>query len=287
MQILRICYTDNMYLGVDVGGTKTLVAVLNGHGVIQERTKFPTPKNYDNFLLELRHALANFKTHDFKAGAVGMPVTVFDREHGRGINFSNLPWRNVSMQADVERIANCPILVENDTKLAALSEAMLLKDKYQSVMYVTVSTGIGYALIVDGRIDLNFGDGGGRTMMLEYKGKMTPWEDFAGGRAIVARYGKEATDIKDEATWKAISRDLAKGFIHLIAVMQPQVIVIGGGVGRYFESFGKLLAAEIKKYEIPLVTLPKLVQAQRPQEAVVYGCYDLAKQTYQPEKTDG
>lgn len=276
-----------MYLGIDIGGTKTLVAALDARGVIQERAKFPTPGKYDDFLLELRHTLAHFKTSDFKAGAVGMPVTAFDRKRGLGINFSNLPWRNVSMQADVERIVNCPVLVENDTKLACLSEAMLLKDQYQSVMYVTISTGIGYALVVDGQIDLNFGDGGGRTMMLEYRGKMTPWEDFAGGRAIVTRYGKKAIDIKDNTTWKAISLDLAKGFIHLIAVMQPQVIVIGGSVGSYFERYDKLLTEEIKKYEMPMVRLPKLVKAQRPEEAVLYGCYDLAKQVYGNGGTDG
>lgn len=269
-----------MYAGIDIGGTKTLVAALDDHGVIKEQAKFSTPKKYDNFLLELSHALAHFKTRDFKAGAVGMPVTAFDRKRGLGINFSNLPWRNVSMQTDVERITNCPILVENDTKLAGLSEAMLLKDKYQSVMYVTISTGIGYALVVDGKIDLNFGDGGGRTMMLEYKGKMTPWEDFAGGRAIVTVYGKKAMDIKDRVTWEAISRDLAKGFIHLIAVMQPQVIVIGGSVGNYFERYDALLTNEIKKYEMPMAKLPKLVKAQRPEEAVLYGCYDLARQKY-------
>ena len=62
--------------------------------------------------------------------------------------------------------------------------------------------------------------------------------------------------------------------------MQPEVIVIGGGVGTYFDRFGKILAAEIKKYKIPLVKQPVLRQAQRPEEAVVFGCYDLAKQEF-------
>lgn len=267
-------------MGVDVGGTKTLVAVLDGHGMIVEETKFSTPKNYDHFLLELRHALAHLQTTDFKAGAVGMPVTRFDRQHGRGINFSNLPWLNVPMQADVERVCKCPIAVENDAKLAALSEAMLLKDKYHTVLYITISTGIGIGLVVNGVIDINIGDGGGRTILLEHKGKLTPWEDFGGGRAIVNRFGKKASEITDAATWKTISRDLAKGLVHLIAIMQPEVIVIGGSVGTYFEHYGSALADEIKSYNIPLVTLPVLRKAQRPEEAVVYGCYDLAKQVY-------
>jgi len=269
-----------MYVGIDIGGTKTLVAVLNEHGVIKERTKFPTPKNYDHFLLELRHALAHFKHHDFKAGGVGMPVTVFDRDHGRGVNFGNLPWKNVNIQHDIERICECPIVLENDAKLAALSEAMLLKHKYSKVLYVTISTGIGIGLVVNGVIDTNIGDGGGRALQLEHRGHTMPWEDFASGRAIVERYGKRAEDIHDHETWVKICRDLAKGFTQLIAIAEPEVIVIGGSVGTYFDRYGRILKAEIAKYHIPLLTMPDLHQAKRPEEAVIYGCYDYAKQKF-------
>ncbi len=267
-----------MYLGVDVGGTKTLVATFSGPGVISEQVKFPTPKKYDEFLTELHNTVAGFKTPDFIAAGVGMPVTVFDRASGRGINFSNLPWVDVGMRADVQKICDCPVGVENDAKLAALSEAMLLKDTYRSVLYVTISTGIGIGLVVDGVLDTNVGDGGGRTMLVENNGTLTPWEDFAGGRAIAEHYGKKAMDITDKDIWQKISQDLAKGFIQLIALLQPEVIVIGGSVGTYFDRYGKQLALEIEKYNIPLVTLPLLREAKRPEEAVIYGCYNLAKQ---------
>jgi predicted NBD/HSP70 family sugar kinase len=269
-----------MYVGVDIGGTKTLVAVLDKRGVIVEHNKFPTPHDYGEFLENLTKVIAAFKIKDFAAGGVGIPGPSFDREHGIGVRLGNLPWRNVPILQDAEDICHCPIAVENDAKLAALSEAMLLKDTYKKVLYVTVSTGIGIALVVDGVIDTSIGDGGGRTILLEHDGKIMPWEDFASGRAIVERYGKRASEITDEATWKAICRDLAKGFIHLIALMQPEVIVIGGGVGTYFNRYGKILQAEIENYNIPLIQLPVLVEAQRPEEAVVYGCYDLAKQTF-------
>jgi glucokinase len=269
-----------MYLGVDIGGTKTLVAALDEQGVIKQRAKFPTPEDYQDFLAELETAIAGFGKPDFKAGGVGIPAVVIDRKHGRGISFGNLPWRDVPMQADVERLCGCPVAVENDTKLAGLSEAMLLKDKYQAVLYITVSTGIGFALVTDGAVNLSIGDGGGRTLLLEHKGKMMSWEDFASGRAIVERYGKKAKDITDKATWQVISRDLAQGLIQLIAITQPEAIVIGGGVGRYFEHYGKLLASELNKYALPLITMPVLLGAQRPEEAVIYGCYDLAKQVY-------
>jgi predicted NBD/HSP70 family sugar kinase len=201
-----------------------------------------------------------------------MPATSIDREHGIGKAFGNLPWINAPIQHDVTAILKCPIVVENDAKLAALSEAMLLKDRFKTVLYVTVSTGIGYGLVKSGVIDTTVGDGGGRTILLEHNGKMMPWEDFASGR--------KAMDIKDEPTWKKISSDLAKGFIELIAVTQPEVIVIGGGVGNYFDRFSKFLKDDIDKYAIPIIDMPLLIEAKRPDEAVVYGCYDLAKQVY-------
>jgi len=269
-----------MYIGVDVGGSKTLLAVLDGHGVILESTKFPTPKNYDHFLLEVRHALAHFTNHDFKAGGAGIPAINLDRARGRGISFGNLPWRNVPAQQDLEHIFKCPIVVENDAKLAGLSESMLIKEVYSKVLYVTVSTGIGYALIVNQTIDASLGDGGGRLLLAEHQGKLMPWEDFASGRAIVERYGKRASEIEDSTTWRRICRDLAKGLIELIATTEPEVIVFGGSVGNYFGRFGELLDQELRRYHLPLLTRPALRGAQRPEEAVVYGCYDLAKQTF-------
>jgi predicted NBD/HSP70 family sugar kinase len=213
-----------MYVGVDVGGTKTLLAVLNEHGEIRHSVKFPTSQNYDHFLLELRNAYHHLPTQEFKAGAVGIPAVLIDREHGRGKIFGNLAWKNVPIQHDLERIFHCPFVVENDAKLAGLSEAMLLRDKYEKVLYVTVSTGIGYALINSGEIDKNIGDGGGKEILLPHRGKHVPWESYASGHAL----------LKDE----------------------------------------------LQRYHLPLLPLPELRKAERPEEAVVYGCYDIAKQTF-------
>jgi len=97
-----------MYAGVDIGGTKVLAAVLNDKGEIIERVKFPTPQNYDEFLAELAKVVDNFSTHDFQAAGVGMPATAIDRHEGTGLTFSNLPWRNVPIQHDLEQLFHCP-----------------------------------------------------------------------------------------------------------------------------------------------------------------------------------
>lgn len=273
-----------MYLGIDIGGTKTLIASLDDNGTITQKIRFETPKDYDLFILSVKRAAGELTHKDFTAGGVGAPGRI-DRRDGSGISFGNLPWQNVPIDTDIEKIFNCPVIVENDAKMAGLSEAMMVKDTYNRVLYITVSTGIGYGLIVNQQIETAIGDTGGRKLLAEHKGKLVPWESFASGRAIVERYGKRAEDIHDEKTWKAIVRDLKPGILELIAVTEPEVIVFGGSVGTYFERWGKLLTTELKKYETPFLPLPDLRGAARPEEAVLFGCYDLAKATFRKAET--
>lgn len=268
-----------MYLGIDVGGTKTLVASLTNEGVITESVKFPTPKKYHDFTVQLQETIASLKTKDFRAAGIAVPGRV-DRTHGIGRAFGNLPWKNVPIQADLERMIHAPVALENDANAGALSEAMLLKKDYNVVVYVTIGTGIGTGIIVNQHIDEAFEDTEGGFMLFERGGKLVQWQRFASGSAIFERFGKKASEIDDEKTWKIISRDIASGLIDLIAMVQPEVIVLGGGIGTHYPKYKKFLRAELKKYETPLTPIPPIVQAKRPEEAVVYGCYDLARERY-------
>lgn len=268
-----------MYLGIDIGGTKTLVASLTNEGVITETFKFPTPEKYSHFLLELRHGLAHLKTQDFKAIGIGAPGKI-DRQHGVFVRGSNLKWKNKDLHTDVVRILHAPVVVENDAKLAALSEAMLLKEKFNRVLYITISTGIGAGVVINQTLDPDFLEIESGQAIFEHKGRLLRWEEFASGKAIVKTFGKRAADINDQATWKTIVRYWSPGFSNVIATVQPEVIVVGGSVGAHFNKYKDLLRAEIKKYETPLTPTPKIIGAQRPEEAVIYGCYDLAREKY-------
>jgi predicted NBD/HSP70 family sugar kinase len=267
-----------MYLGIDIGGSKTLVAALNNEGVISESQKFPTPEVYPVFLRELATVVANMSTREFVAAGVAAPGRV-DRDRGMAVAFGNLPWRDIPLQRDVERMAHCPVVIENDANLGGLSEAMLLP-QHDTVLYVTISTGIGTGVIVNQQIAPAFDDSDGGRILLEHKGELQQWEDFASGRAIVKQFGKRASDITDKTTWKLISRNISVGLFDLIAFVQPDAVVIGGGVGTHFDSFDEYLLRDLKRFETPLTPIPPIYRAQRPEEAVVYGCYDLAKSTY-------
>jgi predicted NBD/HSP70 family sugar kinase len=268
-----------MYIAIDIGGTKTLVAVIDGKGKIIEEQKFPTPKSYDDFIKELSSTVAKLSTNEFRAFCVAAPGKL-DRKHGIGIAFGNLPWEKVHIQEDLEHIVNAPGIIENDAKLAALAEAHALKKKYNKVLYVTISTGIGGGLIIDGIIDHDFEDIEIGQLLLEHNGRLKRWEDFASGRAIVEHFGKRASEITEKQDWYIISRNIAIGLIDIIATLTPDVIIIGGGVGTHLEKFKPQLDERLKAYDNPMINIPPIVQAQHPEEAVIYGCYQLIKQHY-------
>lgn len=269
-----------MYGAIDIGGTKTLVAVFNSKGKIVEQQKFPTPKDYANFASELKKTFQSFKHKDLKRAAVAAPGLI-NRKNGHGKVFGNLPWLNVPIRDDVEKILHCPAVIENDAKMAALSEAAYLKDEFRKVLYLTVSTGIGGGLVIDGKIDPDFQDIEPGQMILEHNGRFEQWEDFAAGSAIVEKFGKRASDITEPKTWYVVARNLAVGMNTLIATLDPEVIVIGGGVGSNLEKFKDRLIEELRIYENPLTPVPPIKKAAHAEEAVVYGCYELAKQEHE------
>lgn len=265
-----------MYLAVDIGGTKTLLARMGHDGSVQESFKFPTPQDYLEFKQQLAENITKLATDSWQMVCVAAPGKV-DRERGLGIAFGNLPWQNVPLVADIKALVNCEVYLENDVKLAGLSEARLLEPPKRKVVYITVSTGISDGVIIDQKIDPDLQDSEAGHMLFERDGQLVTWESFASGKAIVRRFGKMASEIDDPSTWQVISRDLAIGIIDIVANIQPDVVIIGGGVGSHFAKYEKFLLAELKKYESPMVPIPPVVAAKHPEEAVIYGCYEMIK----------
>lgn len=268
-----------MYLTIDVGGTKTLLATFSPNGEIMQRLKFLTPKVYVDFIAELKASIQKICGEETPVScSMALPASI-DRKNGIAEYFGNLPWTNVPVTEDLKDTLNCPLYLENDAKLAGLAEAYELKDQYNRVLYVTVSTGIGFGLVVNGKIDYSVHDAGGRGMLMEHQGKLMAWEEFASGKAIVATIGKMASEITDDKDWYYIARNIAVGLIDLIVTLSPECIVLGGGVGGHLHKFKNHLDTELEIYRSQMITkLPEITEAKHAEEAVVYGGYLLCKQ---------
>ena len=268
-----------MYLAVDVGATKTLLALFSKAGKISKRLKFATSHDYSKFKADLKLNIQKLGPNEVMAAAIGMPGLI-DHKTGMSIDAGgNLPWQKINLRNDLQKILpKAKVFIHNDAKLAALSEAILYHEKYKRIMYLTLSTGIGGGVIVDNHIDddyLNFEPG---RMRFELEGKNQKWEDFASGKSLSARYGKLAAEIDDIAIWKQYAHVLALGFEELLPTVQPDLIIIGGGAGAHLEKFINYLINELKNIKDPLVPLAEIVKAKHPEEAVIYGCYEYIHQ---------
>jgi glucokinase len=263
-----------MIIAVDIGGTKTLVAAANLDGTILNELRFETPQDYPEFLDALADNIAKVTTVEFEIITVAVPG-LLDRKAGIVKRLGNLPWVDKPISNDIsERFEHADVLIENDANLAGLSEAYELGDLNQKVLYFTFSTGIGTGFIENGVLDPNLLDAEGGQIFVN--GKV--WETVVSGKAIVAKYGKRASDIDDPAIWDEIAKDMAVGIIDNVAIFQPTTVVIGGGVGSHFDKFGKRLQQYVSQQVPKTVGIPTIVGAKRAEEAVIYGCIILAKQ---------
>lgn len=269
-----------MYLAIDVGGTKTLFAVFDQDGRKLVEHRILTPEIYSQFLKAIRSVLENeLRKYTFSACCCALPGRL-DRQKGVAIRFGNLPWQNVPVKADLKRLlgGGVPLFIENDAKLAGLSEALLIQKRYKKVLYITIGTGLGGAVIINGILDKNFLDMEPGRMFLEHDGRQLKWEAMVSGRAMKRKYGKLASEIEDPSIWRDYVKELAIGIEELCANLTPEVVIIGGGVGAHFDKFGAFLKEELKKYDGDLVTIPPVLEAKRPEEAVIYGCYEYIRQ---------
>lgn len=260
-----------MLVVVDTGGTKTLVATYTDKGRITQEIRFPTPrdtKEYMELLSTTIVTMTDGKTID--AIAVAVPGQT---KKGVAVICPNLGWYDVPIVAPLKKLFKCPVFLENDANLAGLAEAHALPQKYDNALYVTISTGIGMGLIIDHAIHpaLSITEPG--HMVLEYDGKLRKWEDFASGRAIKHTYGSYARDIKDRHVWNQIADKISRGFLVLVPAVKPDVIVIGGSIGTYFDRYEKQLQHILTKRLSAEFTPVDIRQSIHPEQAVIYGCY--------------
>lgn len=265
-----------MIITIDTGGTKTLVSSFGRNGRMGESVKFPTPKKPKDYVATLKSVVRERYAHDdVDVIVIALPGII---KKGVALWCQNLGWANFPAAEELkDLLPGVPVLIENDANLAGLSETRALHPIPVSSLYITVSTGIGSGICTNGHIDpgLRYSEAG--RALVEYNGRVQQWETFASGRAIVAVYKKFARDITSKRTWRQIADRISRGFLAVIPILQPEIIIIGGSVGTYFDRYSTFLEGILKENLPPHIPCPQIVQAKHPEEAVIYGCYYYGK----------
>lgn len=265
-----------MLIAVDTGGTKTLVAGFYHDGTMtQNVVKFPTPRDQNEYIAVLRTTIQEqFGGEKIEALVVALPGII---KNGIALWCSNLGWENFKVQTALESaFKDVPILVENDANLAGLAETRTLEPMPISSLYVTVSTGIGTGVISNGKIDPGLRHSEGGHALVEFNGEIREWESFASGRAIYRDFGRFGSEIHDPESWQQIADRISRGFLAVVPIIQPDIVIMGGSIGEYFEKYNSQLVAILQEKLPPHIPCPLFQEAQHPNHAVLYGCYYYA-----------
>ncbi len=253
-----------MYLAIDIGGTKTLIALFSRRGRVIRRRKFKTAQGYKSFMRDLETNLEGFRLRRIKAVTVAIPGLV---QKNYSVKFGNRNWRDIDLIGLLRKLFNCPIWFENDANLASLYEGYRLPGK---TVFLTFSTGIGGGVVEKNRILPESNDLEPGHVVYEYDGAKREWEDIAAASAIENHYHVDrATDLRKKDTIQDIAKRMSLGLPDIIKQYQPDTIVLGGPMGRIFRLYEPYLPKDLGV---------KLRRPRRPNESVIYGCFLYSKQ---------
>ena len=265
-------------IGIDLGGTNIAAGVVDeNHGIIGRsnlKTRLPRPQ--DEIMADLSAAAklalddAGVTRKNIKWIGVGSPGAA-DPERGVILYASSLKFTNADIRSRIERDFGAPCFVENDANAAAVGEYLAGAGRGErDFVAITLGTGIGAGVFVDGRLMTGFNHAGGEIghMVIKLDGGVrctcgldgcfemccsatalkretiramerdrgsVMWALSEGDTANVSgRTAFEATQLSDKSAKIVIDeyiRCLATGLINVVNIFQPAVICIGGGVG--------------------------------------------------------
>ncbi len=278
-------------LGLDIGVHKVLAAItdLNGEVVASGRTSVSPDVPRRERLAAVDRAtaaclsMAGLSPRDIWAVAVGT-VGVVNRK-GRVTTVHSIPdWAGVDLTAHFKAAFDVPVLVANDSKLAALAEQRMgVARDVRDLVYLHVGRRPGAALILDGRLHHGFGGGAGEVGLLEavrwlgmgehleglpsFAG--SPPDQVAGLVFGAARNG----DPEAVAAVERYAGDLAVGTAAMVLTLDPELVVLGGG----FSRSGDVLLEPVRRALEPLcLRMPELRLSALGENCVVLGAACMA-----------
>ncbi len=269
-------------IGIDVGGTNLKAGLVDGAGTLTAAEKMPlkwvSPEKFAEDLTGLALALVEKNGIErAQVGAIGMgfPGQV-DAKRGSVVRTVNIPIRDLPIAGLIQEKWDVPVYLGNDADCAALGEYQnFAAQGMESLVLVTLGTGIGTGLILNGKIirGVNGCGGEGGHMVIVKDGvpctcgRRGCWERYASASGLIRMTREMMAEHRDSVMWTIASGDLeqvggrtafeaakrgdeagkqvvelyigylAEGLTNLINLLQPDVVCIGGGVSNEDDAY--------------------------------------------------
>lgn len=274
------------YVVFDIGGTTTSVALGTEEGGLSDVKRFRTPNNFEEGIKKLIDAARKLGT-DKVTGVAGGVRGVLTETHDGIVGDDILTkWGRKPLKKVLEDEFKTKVVLENDAALAGLGEATRGAGKgLEVVAYHTISSGVGGARLVNGKIDTaNTGFEPGhqiidfdRSVLGE---DITPLlENFISGTALEKRMGVKPVEIpQEDVVWDELAEYLAYGLRNTIMYWSPDIIILGGSM---VLGDPKIPLESIRKHTVGVldgfVDCPLITTAELKKNSSLYGALELVR----------
>lgn len=233
-----------MYLLFDIGGTKTRIALSSDRESFEEPYIFETPEDFDQGMKAFAMVVSKVASGKNIEKTAGGIRGVLNKEKSELINDSRLKgWVGKPLKKNLQDIFGSVVFLENDTAMIGLGEAVSGAGRgFNIVAYLTVSTGLGGARIVNNRIDVNaYNTEPGHQIIdadyslcsscgteIDVPGAL---EALVSGDAFEKRFSKNPDEVgSDDPVWNTLSKLVTVGVNNTVVYWSPDVVVLGGGM---------------------------------------------------------
>lgn len=311
-----------IYAGVDIGGMTIKVGLVNEKGKIVLSRAFATEqeKGFKSMIARTAEMIrtlldeANYSLLDLGGIGCGIPGTV-DGKKGMIVSAVNIGCKNENLVAEMSQYFNVPIAVGNDASMAALGEQRFGAGiGHDNVVMVTLGTGIGGGIIIDGKLYEGNGGAGGEVghQVIVLDGEQCNcsrrgcWERYASATGLInqtkyamadnpnslmhkianenggvdGRTAFLAKDAGDEAGKKVVEQYLhylSEGLLNLAYILHPEIFIIGGGISHEGKNIMEPLRENLNQSFLGSGMLPLIdvVQASLGNNAGIIGAAAL------------
>lgn len=225
-----------MYALFDIGGTKMRIARSIDGITFDEPLRFDTPQKYEEGIALIIDTVRRLSEGgEVVEGIAGGIAGTLDPARLRLVHATHLKdWVQKPLVETLAHTLQAPLYIENDCAVVGLGEAHHGAGKGEPIVaYVTVSTGLGGARIVDGVLDrggYSFEPGDQILLLDQAGGQVASVEDLVSGTALEARFGKKPYLVDDPSVWEDLARILACALNNTIVHWSPSVVVLGGSM---------------------------------------------------------
>jgi len=244
-----------LYLGIDIGGTKIAAGLVTESGEVLRQSRVPTPLSGGTAILDAALKLArDYQSEPIAAVGIGTGGQV-NSDLGVIVSATSLlpGWAGTDVKSAFEAAFDVPCAVGNDVNALAIGESRFGAGRnLATVVYLALGTGVGGALLLNGRLHHGAhwtgAEFGHLRLVIEEDATRRTLEDFASGSGLVQTYC-ELTGSWDKTTGEAIAEEaqcdssslsaqavtrtgeyLGYGLVSLANILDPDLIVIGGGL---------------------------------------------------------